>query len=289
MPEGFDMALRLLPEPLRAAAEALPVDQRQRVEELRLRGGREPAVLAGGRERVFCPGHRLTPAELWAVLERASGSSLHSYSRQLCCGYLTARGGVRVGVCGTGGPGIEGIRDVSSLALRIPRQIKSAGGELMPSLRGGGRSLLILSPPGGGKTTFLRELIRCTSEQGCRVAVADEREELSAMWNGQNQFDLGRCTDVLCGFPKAEGAMMLLRSMTPQLIAVDEITAREDVAAMETVANCGVKLFATAHAAAVQDLSARPLYRQLLDMKLFDAAVLIENHDGWRSYREVPL
>ena len=289
MPEGFEKVLQLLPEPLRTGAEEISLDQRRCVEELRLRSGREPAVLAEGRERVFCRGHTLTPTELWSVLERVSGSSLHSFSQQLCRGYLTARGGVRVGVCGTGGPGIDGIRDVSSLALRIPRQIKSAGAELMDTLSGGERSLLILSPPGGGKTTFLRELIRCTSERGCRVAVADERGELSATWNGQSQFDLGCCTDVLCGFSKAEGAMALLRSMNPQLIAVDEITAPEDLAAMERVANCGVKLYATAHAATLQDLSSRPLYRQLLAARLFDAVVLIENHGGHRHYRELAL
>lgn len=287
VPNGWESALALLPPGLQRAARSAP--EWQGAEELRLRAGREPTVLLAGRERVFCRGHSVNGSELMEVLERATGASVHAFTHELRRGYIAAKGGVRVGVCGTAGPGVDGMRDVSSLSLRIPRQIKSAGAPLTEQLSNAGRSVLVLSPPGGGKTTFLRELIRLTSQQGSRVALCDERGEVAAVWRGEPQFDVGCCTDVLSATAKAEGTLMLLRSMNPEVIAVDEITAKEDICAIETVANCGVTLYATAHACSVDALRSRPLYRRLLNLHIFQTAVLIEHWSGQRSYRSVDL
>ena len=288
MPDGWENSLSLLPPGLKEAARA-GESQWKEAEELRLRRGREPTVLLGGRERVFCRGYKVGAEDLAQVMEKASGASYHAVSRQLSQGFLCAAGGVRVGVCGTAGAAIDGMRDISSLSLRIPRQIKTAGAPLTEELSAADRSVLILSPPGGGKTTFLRELIRLSSQRGRRVGLCDERGEVAALFRGEPGFDLGCCTDVLSGVSKAQGALMLLRSMNPEIIAVDEITAEEDLLAMETVANCGVKLYATAHAAALEDLRSRPLYRRMLAAGIFDTAVLIERRAGARHYRRLEL
>lgn len=290
MPEGYEKAARLLPAWLREAAESQSAGVKARAEEFRLRLGREAALLLPEGERSLLPGRVLAGEDLSRVLEAATQSSLHAVRDELRRGYISARGGVRVGVCGTAvmGTGVEGLREFSSLALRIPRQIRDAGGEAARQLSAGDKSVLVLSPPGGGKTTFLRELVRRCGDRGLRVALADERGEVAAVWQGQPQFDVGRCTDVLTGAPKAEAAMMLLRAMNPQVLALDEITAREDVAAIGTVANCGVKLLATAHAASVRELERRPLYRELLDMRVFDLAVVISGREE-RRYEVVTL
>ncbi|MGN1002099.1 MAG: stage III sporulation protein AB, partial [Oscillospiraceae bacterium] len=180
------------------------------------------------------------------------------------------------------------LRDFSSLSLRIPRQIKSAGAAVLAPLAAGDKSVLILSPPGGGKTTLLREIVRRTGDRGVRVALADERCEVAAVWQGLPQFDVGACTDVLSGAPKAQGAMMLLRAMNPRVLALDEITAGEDVAAIESVANCGVKIYASAHARSLLEMEKRPLYRALLALNAFDLAITISG-GGERSYQVTAL
>lgn len=290
MPEGLEMAAGLLPMDMRKALMALAPRHRERAEEIRLRMGREPTLLLPEGERVFRFGRAVESGEIAFVLDRASASSLHAVQGELRRGYITAPGGVRVGVCGMAvtGQGVEGIRDVSSIALRIPRQVKEAGGEVIDILLPSPGSVLILSPPGGGKTTFLRELIRRSSDSGLRVSVCDERGEIAAAQGGKPTFDLGKTTDVLTGADKAEGIMMLLRAMNPQVIAIDEISAAEDVAAVVSAANCGAEIFATAHASCVEALSKRSVYRPLLESGVFRRAVVISGK-GRREYEVVEL
>ena len=289
MTDGFDCALQLLPARFRKAAAR--TEYRETSEEFRLRAGRPPSVLFGGTEQEFVP-EKATETDLRWVLDAATQSSFHAVTDQLRRGYVAARGGVRVGVCGVADTdgGVRAFREISSLAVRIPRQIPGAGREIMRELLGGeAGSLLILSPPGGGKTTFLRELVRTAGDAGTRIGLADERGEIAAVWGGAPQFDVGRCTDVLSGAPKAEAAMLLLRAMNPQAVALDEISDPADAEAALRLAGCGVRIFATAHAASEGTLRERPLYRALLDEKIFSTAVVIECRDGRRRYRMAAL
>lgn len=287
---GFEMAVRLLPQTLRLAAEKADKSMKARAEEIRLRLGREPTLVLPEGEKVFCPGHHVSGEELAFVLDRASRSSLHSVQSQIKRGFLTAEGAVRIGICGLAvmGNGVEGMKDFSSLALRIPRQVEGAGGEIMSRLLPRTSSVLILSPPGGGKTTFLRELVRRASGEGHRVSVCDERGELAAVWQGAAQFDLGECTDILTGAPKAEGAMMLLRAMNPEIIAMDEISAEEDIEAVASAANCGCAIYAAAHASGIEQLRKRPLYSKLMDLGIFEKVVVISGREN-RQYKVVEL
>lgn len=282
--DGFDRAAGLLPEHLRGAAASLPVLLRQTAEEFRLRRGQSPTLLAAGREREL-GAEKVDERALLAVLELSSDASMHAAGDALRRGYLTARGGVRVGVCGAVAAegGVLGLREVSSLAIRIPRAVRGAAAEVLPRLGSGG--VLLLSPPGGGKTTLLRDLIRCLSDGGERVGVADERGELGGMWNGELQFDLGRSTDVLSGAPKAEAAMMLLRGMNCGTIAMDEISLAADAAAVEQLTGCGVRVLATVHAASPSDLARRAPLRELLALGAFESAVTIRAEAGRRHYR----
>lgn len=134
----------------------------------------------------------------------------------------------------------------------------------------------------------MREMIRLASESGKRVSLCDERCEVAAMSAGKSAFDLGPTTDVLSGVGKAEGIMMLLRSMNPHIIALDEISSSSDLPALEQAACCGVAVVATAHASGVEEMIKRPYYRGVLDLGLFEKAVVIEPGER-RRYKVVEL
>jgi len=286
--EEFLRAARLLPPGLRCEMLALPPEIRDRAEELRLRAMRAPSIVLGGDELPVLPEHAVSNAELQSVLEIATRASVHTYVDCIREGYVTAAGGCRVGLCGTVSTEngrIAAMRRLSSVCIRIPREKRGCADGIFPALTAGGfSSTLLLSPPGGGKTTLLRELVRLLSDGGARVALADERSEVAGTFEGAPGFDVGARTDVLTGAPKGEGVYLLLRAMAPQILAFDEITAPGDVEAASEAANCGVRLLATAHAADIADLRQRPLYRKLLEQRLFSRAVVIENDGGLRKY-----
>ena len=283
---AFRQAVGCLP-PLRAA-QLMALTGQETTEELRFRAGRPPAVktLAGERETALPP---VTPEELREILGRAARYSVHSYGDSLKNGFVTLAGGHRLGLCGTAAEEngqVVGIRGLSSVNLRIARQHRELEGTLAPLIGAGPpESVLIVSPPGFGKTTLLREWVRLVSDMGHTAAVADERSEIAALSDGVPQFDVGRCTDVLEGCSKKRAVMLLLRTMSPALIALDEITAPEDVEAVSLCAHCGTAVAATAHAADADDLARRPLYRSLLALGVFRRAVIITEENGARAYR----
>lgn len=283
--DGFASAAALLPGGLRRAAEALGPEDRVLCEELRLRRGREATALLGGCEFGLGTGP-VTEGELRTVLEAATGASFHASAQQLRRGFLSAPGGVRIGVCGTavwGESGMESVREISSLALRIPRAVPGCADGIWTALTAGGFvSTLIVSPPGGGKTTLLREIVRRLSRDGLRVAVADERGEIADAWNGEPAFDVGPCTDVLTGAPKTQSMGLLLRAMNPQVLAVDEIGGGQDAAALLAAAHGGVRVLATTHGERGGSLNGP--CPELIDSGVFRRRVWIENRRGVRRY-----
>jgi stage III sporulation protein AA len=297
--ERYVGAAMLLPHPLRERAMALDGAERATAEELRLRAGRCLSVLMPDGERGL-GGDAVTRRELDGVLELATNASAHTVRDAVNAGYVTVTGGYRIGLCGTAATrsgAVTGFRSISSAAIRVSRQILGASRALAPGVCEGGavRSTLIISPPGAGKTTLLRDIVRAISlgeepdMPGFRVALADERGEVAAMANGEPQMDVGPRTDVLDACPKAEAVMMLLRSMNPQVIALDEITAPDDVRAIRSAANCGVKLLATAHADTLADLRSRPMYRELLDAGIFEKIITIKRRNSVRTYELTDL
>ena len=281
--ERFDRAAALLPPRLRGEALFLPEEQKASAEEIRLRCGGGATLLLGEGELAL-PG-TVSAAELAETVERVTKGSFYAAEESLRKGYFTAEGGFRVGfggsvVCREGA--CTGFRSISSLCIRIPRAVACVEDGLLAALRE--RSVLIYSVPGAGKTTFLRDLIRRLSDGGKTVALADERGELAALSGGVPQFDVGCRTDVLEGCPKGVAAEMLLRTMAPQVLALDELGAG-DIPPLTRGAVSGVRLLATAHAS-----SRTELLRKSLPLELFDALVHIERAGGRRSYRleEVP-
>lgn len=274
---SFDRAARLLPQRLASQLLFLPREVKTRTEELRLRcGSGVTLTLDTGQRRI--PGS-VSRADLEALLMTATESSYHSVQESLRAGFFTAAGGLRVGVCGTAvvaAGGVQGIRSFSSLCIRIPHQTPCVSNDLMARLRD--RSVLICAPPGEGKTTFLRELVRRFSEEDKRVALVDERGEIAALLGGIPQFDVGPNTDVLELCPKGSAMELLLRSMSPQVLALDELTQAE-LPGLRKLAGAGVGLLATAHGS---DLTS--LQRRGIPVELFQTVVFIRRSGGQRRY-----
>ena len=289
----YEAAAAILPNRLRKLALALPEEQKAAAEEFRLRAGRPMTVLLPEGELPLEA--EVDPAELETLCDLATEFSRYAAAETLREGFVPVRGGFRLGLCGTavmkGGMNTN-LKNLSSAAIRIARERKGVGTDLAPRLFRDGvfRSTLILSPPGGDKTTLLRDLVRCVSEgvggtPALRVSLVDERGEVAVMYRGQPQMDVGSRTDVLDACPKALGIPIVLRAMNPQVIAVDEITARADLRAVVMAAGCGVGLLATIHAADTAELLQRPLYRDLLAEGVFQQAVCIATSEGKRTYR----
>lgn len=288
----MDEVAAFLPFALRRRVAELPRSARARAEELRLRVGQPLFVLYPEGEEPLS-GTQVTGETLETVLELVSGASVHTVMEQLRNGFVPVRGGHRLGLCGTGVVRenmLVNLREVSSLSLRVARELPGIGRELIPRLWGenGLESTLILSPPGGGKTTLLRDLIRCLSAgEGCpalRVGVADERGELAAVAEGRPTLDIGPRSDVMTLCAKDVALTALLRGMNPQVLAVDEITAPGDVEAMLQAVGCGAALLATAHGGSRQDLERRPLYRELMAQGVFERLIVIDGRGDRRRY-----
>lgn len=280
----YEKALGLLPRRLLTECSDIPSSE---AEEFRLRAGRRATLLIGGTETPISS-VPVDTSDIDSVIERATNASVHTAQSSIAKGFINCSGGIRIGLCGTGiidKDKVTGMRGISSLAIRIPHEIRGCGQAAIDKVKADTvGSILILSPPGYGKTTFLRECIRQLSDSGKRVSVADERGELAAVHRGVPQFDLGKASDIMSDVPKAQAVMMLLRAMNPQIIAMDEISSPEDVEAAETASGCGVRLIATAHAADKSELYRRPVYRRLLELGVFKNTVVIENLCGRRSY-----
>ncbi len=189
-------------------------------------------------------------------------------------GYITAPGGHRIGLCGSAviAQGqLKGLRSITSLCMRIARDFPGIAQHIPLS-----GSVLIIGKPGSGKTTLLRDLIRRISDSGRgSVAVMDEREEIFPFSHQTPCFSIGKRTDVMTGCSKAQGIDMLLRTMGPESIALDEITAEEDCQALMQAGWCGVRLIATAHAGSMEELCSRKIYQPLVKSRLFDTFVVM--------------
>lgn len=264
--------LAVLPNWMRKEVDDLGADSAR---ELRLHMNSPPELVCSSDTRRL--ERNISQEDIQYILNAASRYSPWT-AGTVARGYLTAAGGHRIGFCGEAvvqQGKITGLRNISSLCIRIARDFPGIAAEL----RNLGGSILILGPPGWGKTTLLRDLIR-QNQNTERIAVVDERGELFP-----EGLPGGSSVDVLSGCSKSEGIPMLLRTMGPDCIAVDEITEPEDACALLQTAGCGVRLFATAHGRSVSDFRQKHLYRPLLENRVFDNLVVLQKDNSYTTER----
>ncbi|WP_373681332.1 stage III sporulation protein AA [Aneurinibacillus soli] len=288
-------ACTILPDRVRRYFETLAQGEQEQIEEIRLRVGRPIEYGAGGTltfiKQTGGRTSRIEEAALFTaeegvqLLTRLSQHSLYTLEEEMRRGYVTIRGGHRVGLAGRvvlEQGKVKLIRDVTSFNIRIAREQKGAANAVLPLITPGGhiRNTLIISPPQCGKTTLLRDLARQLSTGVARigpykVAVVDERSELAGCVAGIPQKDIGPRTDILDACPKAEGMMMMIRSMAPDVLITDEIGRPEDALALEEAIHAGITVLTSAHGKDLKDIMRRPVLSRLLQSGIFERYLVL--------------
>ena len=256
------------------------------IQEIKLRIGKPLIIIYRGKERMW-KDVIVTKEEIKETLEYISNYSLYAYEHELKQGFITIEGGHRVGMAGQvimEEGKIKNLKYISSINLRISHEVKNCADKIFPYITYNKQMYhtLLISPPRCGKTTLLRDIIRQVSDgnmwvKGCTVGVVDERSELGGCYLGNPQNEMGVRTDILDRCPKAEGMIMLIRSMAPQVIAVDEIGAQEDVHAIEYAMHCGCKMLATAHGYSMEEIQRKPIFEKLVQERRFERYVILSN------------
>ena len=271
--------INLLPNWMRHEVDKLG---RENLQELRIRTGLKPEMILNNQ--IFTLSRCITTEDITFIINVASEYSPWAAQSEKY-GYITASGGHRIGICGVvsiSDNNVKGITTPTSLCIRVSRDFVG----IAKPLQEVSGSILIIGPPGSGKTTFLRDLIRCKSDLSTgSVSVVDEREEIFPLHRGQVCFYPGRHTDILSGTEKEHGINSVLRCMNPEWIAVDEITNANDCVSLLHAGWCGVNLIATAHAGSIADLRSRPVYKSLLENKLFKNIIVLRRDKTWTYER----
>ena len=256
------------------------------IQEIKLRIGKPLIIIYRGKERMW-KDVIVTKEEIKETLEYISNYSLYAYEHELKQGFITIEGGHRVGMAGQvimEEGKIKNLKYISSIGVGISHEVKNCADKIFPYITYNKQMYhtLLISPPRCGKTTLLRDIIRQVSDgnmwvKGCTVGVVDERSELGGCYLGNPQNEMGVRTDILDRCPKAEGMIMLIRSMAPQVIAVDEIGAQEDVHAIEYAMHCGCKMLATAHGYSMEEIQRKPIFEKLVQERRFERYVILSN------------
>jgi stage III sporulation protein AA len=302
-----------LPKLIRTAIIQLSDDIRNSLEEIRIREGR-PLEIVFKNQYGFVtslgkvslnPQEAIHPTkeDCAKLLDVLTNHSVYSYEEELKRGYITIAGGHRVGLAGRTVlelGRVKHIRNISSFNIRIAREVLNCGKKVLPALvdleSQTVHHTLIISPPQKGKTTLIRDLTRLISYgfweggtimRGLKVGVVDERSELAACVSGVPTFDLGPRTDVLDGCPKAEGMMMMIRAMSPEVIVVDEIGREEDATAIHEALHAGIRIIASAHGHGLDDIRQRPVMQHLIASEVFSRYVILHNSGGTPAVHDV--
>lgn len=221
-----------------------------------------------------------------SVLFKATNGSLYAYSEQIKQGFFTTFNGVRIGITGeviSEKNEVIRIKNISSLNIRVPHQVINCSKQIFPYLTNFNHihNTLIISPPGAGKTTILRDLARQISKEypHLNILILDERYEISASTLGESQLDVGQA-DVMLGCTKQMGFESGVRSMSPNIILTDEIATKQDISSILYANACGVNIIATVHAFTQKDLINKPYFKPILQKKVFKRFVVLSNRLG---------
>jgi len=271
-----------LPKPLGKAIAAEPSGQ---VREIRVRAGRPARILTCNGEQTISL--TTTQEQVSSMAESLCEHALYARAEESRQGFVTLRGGHRMGLCGrviVQGGSVRALREISSLCIRLAGQWTGTANVLMPHLTdsdGHANSLLVVGLPGTGKTTLLRDACRQLSDDGLRIAIADERSELAAVSRGVPQLDVGSNTDVLDGCSKEVGLRWPIRAMSPDVLVTDELGGMADAQAVLEAAQSGVAVMASVHGSGMESLTGRSSLYHLMRNHVFQVYVVMDTvHPG---------
>jgi stage III sporulation protein AA len=285
----MEEVLSVLPKSISSQLKSYPLSLQEKIEEVRVRVSKPLEVIISGKPHFH--EYISTPEDGMQLLNKLSHYSIYTLEEELKRGYVTIQGGHRVGLAGkviTENAKVKVIRDVTSFNIRIAKQKIGIADQLLPYLYSTDwKNTMIIGPPQTGKTTLLRDIARAIScgepELGIsskKVGIVDERSEIAGCVKGVPQHQLGNRIDVLDACPKAEGMMMMIRSMSPEVIVVDEIGRVEDSEAILEAVNAGVRMVVTVHGHQLSDLYKRPSLRPLLEIGVFERFIELTRSQG---------
>lgn len=285
----MEMILPFLPKRIAEMLETVPPDDRDGMEEVRIRINRPLEITVRGKPKFLA--YITPPEDAVQLLNKLGHFSMYTLEEELKRGYITIAGGHRVGLAGKvilENGSVKAIRDISSFNFRIAREKIGIAEPLIPLLyKHSWMHTMIIGAPQTGKTTLLRDIARVISSGDpkknlppFKVGIVDERSEIAGCVKGVPQLTFGPRVDILDSCPKAEGMMMMIRSMSPDVLVVDEIGRKEDGEAILEAVNAGIKLIMTTHGDSLEDIKKRPTLRPILEMGIFDRFVVLARGSG---------
>lgn len=280
--------IKVLPQGIREVLQS--IGDLSRLQEIRAKINK-PMILQLGSKEVITP-YIISQEDLKIVMQRISNYSTYAFEEEIRQGYITIKGGHRVGLCGScvvEDRRIKTIKSISSINIRVSREIIGCSDRIIKYIVDNDNILntIIISPPKCGKTTLLRDIARNLSDgvnsiglKGRKVCIIDERSEIAGCFEGIPQMNVGIRTDVLDSCLKSEGIMMAIRSMSPDVVICDEIGTNSDMESIIMAMNCGINLMTSIHGFGIEDLNKRMVFKELIDNRVFQRAVILSNLNG---------
>lgn len=276
---NMQLIFRALPRKISYFIENNLHEHIEEIEEIRIRANKKTIIKYNMNEIIV--DYVTTPMDILNTLQVLCDNSIYSYQSQICQGFITILGGHRIGITGSAvmqNGKVININYISSLNFRIAKEIKGISNNVLPQIIDNNeiKTTLIISPPGYGKTTLLRDLVRNISDNGFTVSLVDERGEIAAMYKGVPQNDVGIRTDVIENVNKSIGMKIAVRTMTPQVIVADEIGTTEDIDAINYAMCSGVKGIFTAHGGNIDEMKKNEILNKLYQQKVFERIIFLE-------------
>lgn len=285
---SYNDILRYFPDKIRVVLEN-EINNNLVIEEIRIRNSKPIILKLNNSEKII--NYIVQTEDVLNVLQSICENSIYSYQNQICEGFITIKGGHRIGITGSAvieNNQVKNLNYISNLNFRIARQIIGCSNNIIKEIINKEENTiyntLIVSPPGAGKTTLLRDIIRNLSNgteelTGKNIGVVDERGEIAAMYKGIPQNDLGIRTDIIENIKKSIGMKMLIRSMAPEIIVADEIGSKEDVQEINYAVCSGIKGIFTAHGNSLEDLKLNPAIAELIEKYIFERLIFLDKNN----------
>ncbi|MBI0576289.1 stage III sporulation protein AA [Neobacillus cucumis] len=285
----METILHFLPKNIADLISKLPPNQKEELEEIRIRINRPIEITTKGAPQFLS--YRIQQEDAFHLMNKISHFSIYTLEEELKRGYITVSGGHRIGLAGKvilEDGRVKAIRDISSFNIRIAREKVGIADPFISFIyKDTWMNTMVIGPPQTGKTTLLRDFARIISTgvytkgiQANKVGIVDERSEIAGCVNGVPQLTFGNRVDVLDACPKAEGMMMMIRSMSPDVLIVDEIGRKEDAEAIQEAVHAGIKLMMTTHGTSLEEIKNRPSLKGILEQNIFRRFIVLSRDKG---------